>query len=466
MDFKEIYNKTNNKYKDDFLYKILQDNTTLKNKFLEGNNTNESEDNKDLMSFADFKSNIEENYEENKEMMESLDLEETDWENYTPRHSGYIEEWEASQHMAEDEADELFEFFEPHLVTLLLQNNIEEIFVELISFYFAAKDAEINDPYENLGDEYFIYSYKDFVENITEKISHATISDVKIINTITLFFKYFEQQEKEKHSRIKPFEQLLILLIEKIDNYELLLPYEKLTSIDSINCPVLSVNIDEKLGNNDAWLEKSHQTMLADNEIGQKLLDYYLKEDFLEYLNVAKKLFKHDKDHWANIISKNIKLSDDKEFYKNIHKHLCIHNNKIINYLNIRLLLTHSEKEALHNEIYSEVYRVKIYEVEKDYKKIKKLVENDINSWNFNEIIEPILNIYPEFCFKLIEKKCYKKIQKERGRDVYIKIASWLVQAKKITSFKSQTLKLINNLYNHKPNLPALKDEFRKNGLY
>ncbi len=251
MNFKEIYDKASNEYKSEFLYPLLSNNPTLKKQFLE---KVEVIDNpiKKVMDFSEFNDKITSSYEEYKEMMESLELEEHDWEDYTPRHSGYISEWEAIQHMAEDEADELFSFFEEDLITLLLQNNLEELLGELISFYFAAVNAEINDPNDNLGDDYFKYEHKKFVKNIIEKISHSNISDEKINNAISLFFKYFESQNEEEHKGIKAFEQLLILLVDKINDKQILLPIEKLTSINIEYYPLLAIKIDKKSGNKKA----------------------------------------------------------------------------------------------------------------------------------------------------------------------------------------------------------------------
>lgn len=464
MNFKEIFNKTGNKDKNKFLFDLLSNNASLRKEFLD--NVKITETKLDLTDYSGFNENIVSNYEEYKDMMESLELEETDWEDYTPRHSGYIEDWEAAQHMAEDEADEMFSFFEENIVSLLLGNKFEEVLEELVSFYFAAKDAEINDPYENLGYDYFIDKHKGFMQYTIDKISQGNINDEKIINAISLFFKYFEMQNIERHKDIKNFEQLLVLLIGKIENNELLSPIEKLTTVNSKYCPLLAVSIEEKLGNIAAWLQKANKTLFDDTEIGKKLLGYYLEEDFAGYLNVAKKLFNHDKDFWAEIISKNIKITNDKDFYKDIHIQLCISTSKIINYLNIKTILTEDEKLNLHENLgYKIVFRVKIYETEKQFDKIKQLTEENADAWEFNEIIEPILNKYPEFCFKLIKDKAEKKIEKERGRGVYSTIASWLLQAKKIKKFESQTQDLINSLYNHKPNLPALKDEFRKSGV-
>jgi len=281
-----------------------------------------------------------------------------------------------------------------------------------------------------------------------------------------LFFKYFESQNEERHRDIKNFEQLLVLLINKMENNDLLLPIEKLTTVNSKHCPLLAVSIEEKLGDISAWLQKANKTLFDDTEIGKKLLGYYLDENFTEYLNVAKNLFNHNKEFWAEIISKNIKITNDKDFYKDIHFQLCISTNKIIHYLNIKTILTEDEKLNLHENLgYKIVFRVKIYETEKQFDKIKQLTEENADAWEFNKIIEPILNKYPEFCFKLIKDKAEEKIEKEHGRGAYSTIASWLLQAKKIISFESQTQDLINNLYNHKPNLPALKDEFRQSGV-
>lgn len=44
-------------------------------------------------------------------------------------------------------------------------------------------------------------------------------------------------------------------------------------------------------------------------------------------------------------------------------------------------------------------------------------------------------------------------------------IAGWLQLAYTIPGFKAETRLLARELYNHKPNLPALKDELRKGGL-
>jgi hypothetical protein len=53
----------------------------------------------------------------------------------------------------------------------------------------------------------------------------------------------------------------------------------------------------------------------------------------------------------------------------------------------------------------------------------------------------------------------------KRGRGTYQKIAEWLVYSKGIEGQGNRVNMLVKELYGHKPNLPALKDELRKAGL-
>jgi hypothetical protein len=103
--------------------------------------------------------------------------------------------------------------------------------------------------------------------------------------------------------------------------------------------------------------------------------------------------------------------------------------------------------------------------VEKRYESIRKIVEKNSEDWHYIELISPILEIYPEFCFQNIKNKTTITIKNQRGRDVYERVSSWLKLMQKIPGFAIEKRELILQLYNHKPNLPALKDEMRKAGL-
>lgn len=119
----------------------------------------------------------------------------------------------------------------------------------------------------------------------------------------------------------------------------------------------------------------------------------------------------------------------------------------------------------LEKHIYSKPFIVKILEDENRYSDIKQLVTDNIDSWDFNELISPILEEYPDFCFETIKNKALKTITTQRGRVVYERIAEWIKLAKLIPAYENLTRELIIKLYNNKPSLPALKDEFKIAGL-
>jgi pantothenate kinase len=55
--------------------------------------------------------------------------------------------------------------------------------------------------------------------------------------------------------------------------------------------------------------------------------------------------------------------------------------------------------------------------------------------------------------------------REKRSRSTYQKMAEWLVYSKEIEGQENRVNMLVKELYGHKPNLPALKDEIRKAGL-
>ena len=94
-----------------------------------------------------FKENIDNSIKDFRDELEILDL-EPDWENYISRHSGYIEEWEAYQHYAEDQITNVFDSYEKNILNLIISEDIETAIASLIALQKACEVAEINDEYE------------------------------------------------------------------------------------------------------------------------------------------------------------------------------------------------------------------------------------------------------------------------------------------------------------------------------
>ncbi|NQU80642.1 MAG: hypothetical protein HQ543_03890, partial [Bacteroidetes bacterium] len=138
---------------------------------------------------------------------------------------------------------------------------------------------------------------------------------------------------------------------------------------------------------------------------------------------------------------------------------------KIEYYRRIKNILNEDEKEQLINTVYNKPFKIEIFEEEKQYAKIKQIVEKNTDSWDFPKLIKPILNVYPDFCFETIKNKALKTIKNERGRFIYSRIAEWLNLSRSIKRKETETKEIIMKLYNHKPVLRALRDEFKKAGV-
>lgn len=123
MNFKEIFDKATDKTKLDFLFAILEHNEKLRTEFLNYIQKKLQETDNQI-SYEDFKNLINNSQKEYQDQLEVIDLEEPDWDNYIPPHSGYIEEWEAWQYMAEQEVENIFNEWKENLLDLIIEQKI------------------------------------------------------------------------------------------------------------------------------------------------------------------------------------------------------------------------------------------------------------------------------------------------------------------------------------------------------
>ncbi len=467
MSIKEKFDKVSGEYKVDFLYSLLQEDEVLARRFFKGAISDKLLKERDAgqVGLTEFAEYIEQSYQEYKLELEEEDFGDIDWENFVPPHNSYIPQWEAEEYAAEEMADNLVANFEENMVNLLLTGKLEFLFGELIAFCFAARDADINDPYERLGEDYFVYKSQEYIKKAVEKVSISKIEDMISVNTIQLFFQYFEMRDEKDRNEIINFEKLLILIVKKVNDKHLLIDVERNIRVDYMYFPSLSLLFAKIKGDENGWLTKAKNTFLINEDVAMELLDFYLNEDYESYIEVAVQLFKSNERHWARIVSENIIPDIHLDFYKDVYVRLCISEMKIEDYRKVRNYLSGEEKKKFYDRIYNKVYLAGVYYEDGLYDEIKKLVEKDTDSWYFDEIIELIVKIYPDFCFGQIMKRVLNILAKQRGRSAYRTIASSLQIAETIPSYQVQTQKLIMKIYNHKPNLPALKDELRKAGL-
>ncbi len=463
MDFKEIFDNTSDEIKLEFLNAIIKYNQNLQKEFV--NYTKQEVSSEESVSPDSFMQKIADIQEQYIAHFESIDLENPDWDNYNPSYSGYIEEWEQYQQASEQEFNQIFEKFKSEIIDMLIQQQIDDFTAMLLGLYEACLNTEIEDDIGSFHDvnEHLTDEHERIMQELTGKIKMSAISSHKANSAIQLFFHYCDEEYSGNPTYPKYFECLLLALADNTDKPNQILSILDASKVERATLPQLVLLLNKNTGNDTEWLQSAQQYYLKDNEVAKQLLDYYFENDKERFIKISNELFDKDKRYWSEFLQDKVSLELDKTLYIKVFYQLTTYENKIEHYHKIKDYLSPTEFNRLIEEIkWNMVFVAQILEVEKKFEEIKQIVEQNPDSWDINELIEPILNVYPEFCFSLIEQKSVNEIENGRGREVYSTIASWLKQAQKIQGFENKTRELINQLYNHKPNLPALKDEFRK----
>ncbi len=443
-----------------FLEELLEKNESVRAQFL-ARFKRESKDDPSLT-----KESLLHFFEEGKsgilQELEALDLVDIDWEYYVPRHSGYIPDYEAQTHMAEDMVMEVLSNPGEEIISCIRQGNVAEGAMLFVAVYQACTEAcyEENYAFDDTEAE-FLDLFQPVYENMLLEIKSVITNHDQIL----LFFDALFTQYSGFGEDLKYFEPLLKTLIqdEKLagEVKELMIQYQ----IEEEFLPQLVLMIHGLMGNRENWLDHAKTYYRKDKELAEKLMAYYLEQDRDLFLGIAEEVFITYKYTFDRFILENLDVKVDREFYKTVLSRITASNEDIKDYTILKELLTPEEKEVFFAGIWNKVFLMKIFEVEKSYERILQMVHSDPDSWDFNEIIRPILGIYPKECLEVLQHKIHQSLEKERGRSSYQRIVSWIVLHQKIPGASEKTSEIIRMAYHYKPNLPALKDEMRRAGL-
>jgi hypothetical protein len=466
MQFEQLYNNSDDNLKLKFLNGIISKNISLQNDFT---NFAQSEQTVaevfPMKNFMELLSSTKNKYQE---YFENVDLENPDWDSYHAPHSGYIEEWEAYQQASEQEFEEIFNAFISEVVNKIIGQKPVELVAMLIGLYEATQDAEIEDEVGSFDDvnEYLLSEFESTSKSIMNKLKMTAISEKLIMTAIEKFAEYCDTEYPGNAHFVGYFEHLLIALAEKSSMPNQILSIIDQSTIERPAVPELVLLLNKLAGNTTEWLYSAKQFYLSNTEVAKQLLQYYFESDKVNFVETANELLEKDKRFWAKFLKDFVSVDLDKSMYINVYYQLTVDEKNITHYKKLRTYLSGSDLNKLLGEIdWDKTFTVRVLEVEKRYESIRQIVEKNTSDWYYEDLIKPILEIYPEFCFQHIKNKAIQTIENQRGRDVYERIAKWLKLTGKIPGFETEKRDLILSLYNHKPNLPALKDELRKAGL-
>jgi hypothetical protein len=473
--FETLFESIDLQERSNYLKQLLESSSSMKSAFLSTYNKQGEEVRLQAKAVYDKDESLKEIREladELKEILEEFDFEETDWNRWENNSGHYMADYEIAAMLAEEEAEEVFEPYATKFKDNLLHANFYDIAANISMLMHGILKADINDPYNNLGDPANDY----FIDAI-----HKVIMD-----------KHIEFQRRKFHAEDYAYGFELILLTnqwypDKDDFMEAVAPFlihtvndhETASIIWSLvnaygislkKTPALLNHITKKLGNEKLWLENMEETFLEDYKTSELLMDYYFKhnqalfeekaimfaDSFPHYSTdyLIDKIKKGTKFH-IDLLKKKAGSGSDLRFYNELKKYL--------------------DRAALAQFILSlndSNTKAKLFGIEKMYDELGNLIRKEMNKdfgynfFDFAKSVKPFFEAKPDLAFELISLKISHLMRYGRNRNSYNQIAGLLRESLNINEKKNNVTDIVNTLYyQQKPPLPALKDELRKAGL-
>lgn len=473
--FNSLFQNLTDDEKNDYLFHLLENNQTLR---------------------SDFIKHFEDNYEKlrlntelpflpeetiiaivNKaegitEILEELDFEETDWNRWQGS-DHYVPDYEVAQIVAEDEATEVFENFDFELKMVLQTGNLVDIIRDFTVIFHGISCAEINDPYSNLGDpanEFFIDETEKIIKGNQQNLANRTFNPIDCKNATELVF-YFNNRYYEGENEYLQFISDILIAVVK-DKSQAMIVWEAKQKFNvGLNAvPSLLNKVTKLIGDKKIWIESLESCFLQDFETSKELMDYYHSNDSNKFEKSAPGLYGIFNIQALEYLLDKVIIGTP--FHVSLLKKNASHKGDVDSFEKLKLQITPEDIVPFIESLDNNDTKAKFYAHEKLYDKIIELINkayfkelNSFYSINFDKAVQYLFAERPLIAWEMIKKDIAHKMAKLRSRGIYGEIASMLKKAKKIAGMEENIRRLTSELYNQKPNLPALKDEFRKAGL-
>ncbi|MDD4603952.1 MAG: hypothetical protein PHF97_09130 [Bacteroidales bacterium] len=401
--------------------------------------------------------------------LESLDFDNMDWKKYVPRHSGYIEDYEAYEYFAEDHLDSIFDDWKKEILEGINNGQVVNAVCGCLGMHDVCLNAVIpgsDNIFDDLTDT-LLEDHHEMMAETIDALEHTVKSGKQAMKAIEAILNHYLEHYQGMKNYLKYFEPLLISLTETSETAGKVLTFLETSAIDDSFVPRLAVRLASFDEDPLIWREKAEEYMELDLYVAKQLLDHYWTNDPVCFRLVGQKLFREHPAELCDYFSELLFPMFDEGFYKEVLRYKTLRDRDLDLYKVLRDHLTEEEKLQFSVEIiFDDVFKIKVLALEKRYPEILALVQKKaLFTWYFTEMITPILNIYPAETFALIQTKCEDMLRNHKKRSGYKHIVEWLQLSLQIKGMEENARHLINELYNRKPALPALKEEMRKAGV-
>lgn len=355
-----------------------------------------------------------------------------------------------------------------------------------------------NDVFEPGYDEEEVFQeYNDNCLDIFQEKMHELLPFISGINktdiAITTVFdlimervQYWESKYKESLAEddwtdrnivydLKVFESLFLTLLtngETATHLEQLLLQHDLKNKETAK---IFLNIAQLKGSKKDWAVTAEAFAENDETIMRQLFEGYAKEGSEKDLyRIAKKAFQLFPYKMYESILEVIQPEVDKEFYIKVLSFYVGASRNIEKYRALQTYLNQDQRIVFIEQHKNWMdFHVEMLAEEAQYEKILEIVKkhpSQADGWssstgNLNNIILPILNVYPKDCFDMLQTRVKEALRTGRGRGVYAGVTEWMEHLLKIKGYEAQSRQFIDALVVEFRNYSALKDEMRKGGL-
>jgi len=472
-DFVKIYREADLQKKLDFLNQLLNKDSDLQSQFIAFVSTPF----KNLDDIAGI--NIEKIKSEVFKKISSIDFDSA-VENYHGSYDGYYDD-EGSYDAAYSLIEDVIETYLEKAGEFLRKGNLLDAFRILFGAYEGSQCLpEPNDEYCLFEDgfnekvfELLSHSIKDFAPKVESIVKH----NETVFLIVDLFFERYSKYELDNSNDemsinydMKLFENVLISLITDSETAGYL--YKKIQEhdLENLSSAYIVLKIAELTSNSPLWFETAETFAVFDSKITQQLIEKYKRGKQADNFNrIARFAFEKWPGSFDAYLIDNIDKVDQKELYISALRHYTKENRNIEYYKELRKLLNEGALNTFIGGIasgYNYEFYVQVLEIEERYEEILAVAMKNKDSWSFDKLIKPIINIYPNECFNLIVEKCNGAMKSHnRNRDTYQTMVKWMKLQQQITTRHAESKQFFQSLFNSKPNLPALKDEMKKGGL-
>ena len=479
IDIEDLITKTSSVKKDAFLKEVLSENPELKEKFLIK-----------ILGQVAIASNltIESIREEIKEQLEELDFGDHQElchygnEDSESSYYGYKEEYEVLADAADHLINEILDSFTKEMKNHFKTGNIIEAskcFIGILSGILIVDDKKFVDEYDIFFDgikPHLLDFINDIFSEFLEGFENSEKSSEALNIVVEQFFKemIFLTEMFSKKDELLELGFLKPLILEMIQEQKIA-DYIKSKinkiSLDNAEKNEIKMKIAEICKDNSLWLKIAEKSYLNNNEIGKQLLEFYKKEKRVEdFIKIGKELLKKSSIEFSQFLYEIELTKTNSELYIDVLEKLIIVKEEIILYRELKNIAGSIKTDAFINKIekkHKKNFWVQLLVEENRFDVILNHIKKNSNPWDFKIFINPIINIYPEECFKIISHETSKFLSCSVGRKHYQEAAQWLLLLKKIKdkNIKKLIKNYINSLLKTYYNRRAMKDEFNRAGL-